>query len=743
MNKVELLAPAGSMDALKAAISFGADAVYLGGLRFGARSFAHNFSNEELQEAVIYAHLRGVKIYVTVNTLIYESELLEVKSYIDFLYHIEVDAVIVQDLGLFELIKENYPDFEIHCSTQMHVHNVEGAKLMKRLGASRVVLARESGLPLIKKVVKEGIEVETFVHGALCMSYSGQCLMSSFQGGRSGNRGQCAQPCRLNYTLLQGDKKVDEGYLLSLKDLYTLEHVDELITAGIHSFKIEGRMKRSEYVGEVVRIYRQAIDNFYHKQAQNTLAQDKESLMKLFNRSFSKGYVFNDNNLLNTYRPNHMGINIAKIVQINNDKIQIKLNHSLNQGDGIRILNKYEDYGMLVNKILKDSKVVEGAHSGDVVELPIKRDLKLQINDEVVLTSDSKQLQTIQNNIKPYYKRIQLFAKVSAKIGSAIVFSLSDLKHSVSVVSEETVSQAKTSPLLRERLLLQLSKINDTPYEIHFNEVDIDDEIFFSLKALNELKRKAIKEIDEARIKVNRTLIKVDYPVEINRKPIKNLLISITTAIHKEVLSNVSNSILFSSRKNLCNNEDVFYKGLRVNEQSEEIKGSYVLASQLGDLYPHKQQTIIADSSFNVCNSYSVRLLEKCGVSGVVASLEASDKQIKDLIEGYQIRYHEQCIIGKVIYGHREAMIMKTCIIRGQSDKLKCCQCQSDTYKLRNTNNVQYIVFKDDHCHNILLEEKAYVDRKQHLGLTFKLLNFTIEDECEMRHVLSSLKIKY
>ena len=294
MNKPELLAPAGDLNTLKVAIQAGADAVYIGGRSFGARYFATNFTDEDLKEAVIYAHERLKKVYVTVNTIIYESEFNLLEEYIDYLYEINVDAIIVQDLGVISLVRKKYPDFEIHASTQMNVFNSNGIKILKKLGIKRVVLARETDIDTIKELVKEGLEIEVFIHGALCFSYSGNCLMSYSIGSRSGNRGKCAQPCRKTYSLYENNNLiVNKKALLSMKDLCTINNIQDLINANVASFKIEGRMKSSEYVYTVVKSYRNAIDK--------NMKSSDESIKKMkimFNRKFTSGYLFKETKTL-------------------------------------------------------------------------------------------------------------------------------------------------------------------------------------------------------------------------------------------------------------------------------------------------------------------------------------------------------------------------------------------------------------------------------------------------------------
>ena len=265
-KRAELLAPAGSFASLKAAVAAGADAVYMGGARFGARAYAQNADQDEMIAAIEYAHLHGCRLYMTVNTLFKENELGELYEYLLPYYKAGLDGVIVQDLGALSFIREHFPGIELHASTQMTITSVYGAKELKRLGCCRVVPAREVSLEEIRRIYDEtGMDIETFVHGALCYCYSGQCLMSSLIGGRSGNRGACAQPCRQPYTLVRDGKEVmkQEAYVLSLKDLKALDYIDDLLDAGVTSFKIEGRMKGDTYVRTVVTAYRKVIDAHY------------------------------------------------------------------------------------------------------------------------------------------------------------------------------------------------------------------------------------------------------------------------------------------------------------------------------------------------------------------------------------------------------------------------------------------------------------------------------------------------
>ena len=295
MKKVELLSPAGNMECLISAVQNGADAVYLGGKKFGARAFANNFDGEEMIKAIKYCHLYGVKIYVTVNTLVYDSEMKEALEYVSFLHKNGVDALIVQDIGLIRRIRQIYPNLELHASTQCHNHSKDSILEMQKLGVKRVVLARELSLEEIKNIDVD-IEKEVFVHGALCVSYSGCCLFSSMNGGRSGNRGECTGCCRLPYKLIKNGKelKTNGDYLLSTRSLCTITRIKELIESGITSFKIEGRMKSPEYTGYITRIYKEKIDDYYNKKNISVSSEEIDNIKKLYNRKLTLGYLFGE-----------------------------------------------------------------------------------------------------------------------------------------------------------------------------------------------------------------------------------------------------------------------------------------------------------------------------------------------------------------------------------------------------------------------------------------------------------------
>ena len=348
MNKeIELLAPVGSMESLFAAVQNGANAVYLGGKLFNARHSATNFDSDELKEAIKYAHLNDVRVYITVNILIDDKEIEDTLDYIRFLYKIDVDAIIVQDIGLASLARELLPDLPILGSTQMTINNLYGAKHLERMGFTRVILARETPIREIRNIkANTNIELESFVHGALCVSYSGQCLMSSMIGGRSGNRGRCAQPCRMLYSIVDKEDNLvhdwDKRYVLSPKDLNTIEHLDEIIDSGITSLKIEGRMKRPEYVATIVSNYRKVLD----KSLDVLSDDDKKDITQIFNREFTKGIILDDfgKRFISFDRPDNRGAVLGYVSRVDKYKVYIMLQEDVEKGDGIELSLKNGGY---------------------------------------------------------------------------------------------------------------------------------------------------------------------------------------------------------------------------------------------------------------------------------------------------------------------------------------------------------------------------------------------------------------
>jgi putative protease len=494
MQKPELLAPVGSKEALIAAIDNGADAVYFGGTLFSARQFAFNFTNEELEWAIDYAHMRGVMAYVTVNTLIKETELEKAFEYLRFICNAGADAVIVQDIGILRLIREQLPALPVHASTQMNIHNAQGVKFLEEMGVKRIVLAREMSLLEIRSIKSQTtVEIETFMHGALCFCYSGQCLLSSMIGGRSGNRGYCAQPCRKKYRINK-----EEGYLLSPKDLNMSEHLGDLIESGIDSFKIEGRMKRPEYVAGVVRVYRKLIDRYLAAPLDfGVTKKEKHTLLQLFNREFTTGYFFGDpgEELMSSKYPHNRGTELGRTIDYDSTTklVEIQLNAPLRVGDGIGVGNR--ETGITVRNIYLGKKIVKEATSGSFVKIPI--DIEVADHEAIFKTYDSKLMESLEiGNIR----KIPLKMSFKAKVGESLGLLIEDGENKVSA-SAGIVNLAKTTPVSKSSIAEQLIKLGGTIFEAKEVDFELDKNIFIPVSELNLIRRQAIEELEKVRIR--------------------------------------------------------------------------------------------------------------------------------------------------------------------------------------------------------------------------------------------------
>ena len=486
---MELLSPAGNRDALVAAISCGADAVYLGYTAFGARSYAGNFDAEQLLEAVEYVHERGKKIYVTVNTLVKECEIDALCDVLELLCRSNVDAAIVQDLGVARIARERFPQLTLHASTQMTIHNAQGAALMKRHGIDRVVPARECSLAEIRQMADTGVEIEAFAHGALCVGVSGQCLFSSMIGGRSGNRGRCAQPCRLPYQLEDGTS----GYLLSTRDLMLLDKIALMRDAGVYSYKLEGRMKRPEYVGVITRAYREALDAAQARVPYHPDEATIKALKQIFNRGgFTQGYVMEKSNaaLMSWERPNHWGIPVGKIMSLRGQLAKVRLSDDLHDGDGLQIRGKQEiDLTYSGNDTLKGAEAtVRIANAG------------AKPGDAVFRLTDALQMQEIREYTKKEQVHIPLNGTLYAMPGEFPVFTLSDPDgHEICVSGAAPVDAASSRAMTIETAMKQLGKTGGTPYEIKDLQLQSEN-AFMPAGALNALRRDALEAMRKARI---------------------------------------------------------------------------------------------------------------------------------------------------------------------------------------------------------------------------------------------------
>ncbi|ABZ84369.1 peptidase u32 family protein [Heliomicrobium modesticaldum Ice1] len=510
----ELLAPAGSLAALRAAVENGADAVYLGGKRFGARQYAANFDSQELREAVAFCHRKDVRTYVTVNTLLDDEEMDALPEYVRDLYEAGVDAVIVQDMGVLRVIRRLLPDWEIHASTQMTISNVEGARLLAAQGVNRVVLARELTLDEIAQVAKEsGVEVEVFIHGALCIGYSGQCLMSSLIGGRSGNRGRCAQPCRLGYGLVDGtgqelvDRQKVGHHLLSPRDIMTLDLLPDLVQAGVRSLKIEGRMKRPEYVATAVRQYREALDRLGRggRRGLAVNAEAERALRQIFNRDFSAAYLRGNpgRDLMSYKRPNNRGVFLGRVISVDSRRgqVSIALEEALGVGDEIEAwVTRGGRTAVKVQGLWVGGEMREKALPGEAAFVEWRGKLRpgdriFKIHDEALEARARESYQRPGGG-----RRFPLTAHVRAYVGEPVVVEFRDAEgRSGRGRSAEPAQEAVKRPLTEAVLQEQLGRLGNTPFRLDGVTLEGDGKAMIPLRQLNEARRQAIEELETLR----------------------------------------------------------------------------------------------------------------------------------------------------------------------------------------------------------------------------------------------------
>ncbi len=493
MPQVEVLSPAGSMESFRAAINAGADAIYVGGSMFGARAYANNFNKEQLNEAIDLAHIHGRKIYLTVNTLLKDAE-LERQLY-DFLspaYEQGLDAVIVQDFGVFEFIKKEFPLLDIHASTQMTTNSVLSAKMLQDKGASRIVTSRELTLPEIKAIHREiSIEIESFVHGALCYCYSGQCLLSSMIGGRSGNRGRCAQPCRLQYLAYDDEKMLGkkEQHILSPKDICTLEILPDIIDAGVYSLKIEGRMKSPEYTAGVVAAYRKYVDMYcaFGRKGYSVDKQDVNDLMDLFNRgNFSKGYyvIGNGPEMMSMERPNHQGTAAIDVVSTGKGKMSVKALEKLNPQDVVDVSKDFT----WTNGQLREKD--------EVFSINTPASLKVRQGQIFYRIKNNMLIQDIIERYINKNVREDVIIKGEFYLGKPAHLVISCGSYIYELYGN-IVSEAKNSPVSVEQIENQLAKLGNTEFEIERISIEADDNIFVPVQELKNLRRQLIAGLTE------------------------------------------------------------------------------------------------------------------------------------------------------------------------------------------------------------------------------------------------------
>ena len=712
---VELLSPAGNFTSLRAAIQNGANAVYLGTESFSARASAENFNLDNLEEAIDYAHLRNAKVHLALNTLIKNDELDEALFIASKAYEFGIDAIIVQDLGLASFLIKNLPELPIHASTQLTIHNLQGVNEAEKLGFKRVVLSRELNISEIQNICKNtNIEIECFIHGALCISYSGQCLMSSMIGGRSGNRGKCAQSCRLPYELYENNKKIDNGYLLSPKDLCGLEFLPDLIDAGVCSFKIEGRLKTTEYVGTVTRIYRKYIDKILNNKEYIIEDKDRFDLLQVFNRgNFSCGHLSDSSNkeLIYKYKPNNTGIYIGNVTNFNKNKghISFNVNYPISLGDSISFEKENSLY--TISELMKGNTNIQEAFPHDYVTIGR---MKGNINSgDKIFKMSSKAL---NDKVKESISGSELIKnKVTAIINihkeKPISLEVKNDIFKVKIESDIIPVDAINSPITEDRIIKQLSKTGNTPFEFENIKVNLDDGLYItSISSLNELRRTALAKLEKEIIsRYKRKTKNLSLPSfnneEINKDVKISLLLNIINKNYdysklqnidklyiplKYFLSKEYNDIV----KYLTSTFNTYiymptiirdnYKNMFINIIEKDLKLFTIrgfVISNIGDLELIKNYLndydIISNYTLNVYNNLTDELLINNTISAVTLSPELN----KNDVENFTSENNTELIV----YGNLPVMNSNYCLL-GKANK-----CYPDCDKKCTLNNKYFI----------------------------------------------------
>ena len=766
MRDVELLAPVGSFEALKAAVQNGANAVYLGGKDFGARASANNFDRDELKEAVKYAHIRGVQVFVTTNTLRKENEIEDFLEYAKFLYDIDVDAIILQDIGMARLIKRELPDFELHASTQMVAHSLEDVKYLESVGFDRVVLAREVTVEEIKYICDNcKADIEVFVHGALCVCYSGQCLMSSMIGNRSGNRGRCAQPCRQRYELIDvytGEVVNSNGdYLLSPRDLNAIEEIDKVIDAGVHSLKIEGRMKRPEYVATVIDGYRKTIDEYLATNKLNVSDETINDLYTIFNRKFTKGLLLGDvgKDMMNSQLPNNQGLYVGTVVDYNKKakRLKIKLANTLKKGDGINL------GGGTIGRIIKNGNIETIGYKGETIELDFVGEArKGQI---VFKTSDSELMDRVQATFtqdKEFVKNI-IDAKITIKLGQKPILTLKD-RHSneATIEGDKIVEEAMKVALSKEKVETQLRKLGNTPYELDLLEVELDDNVSLPISLLNQMRRDCIELLDKERVSIKNRKYKnktVKYkPVLYNRNKQQGISVKVKNLEQLESALECGVDRIYYEDTNTIDkgmslamkyDKKVIYSAPRIIRNKEynhlaKANNAGVESVQVGnygsiDYFKDKKLNI--DYYLNAFNSETINYYKEIGADTLCISQELNINEIKETIKYTDIN------IESVVYGYTPLMITEYCpmgvIVRDCKKDKRVAKCKESIYALRNSKGDEFRVSQDIFCRSTIYNSNVtcMLDNLYELheiGINVLRLDFTLEDKDTVKEVIEA-----
>ncbi len=684
--KAEVLAPAGNREALDAAFAAGADAVYFALPTFGARAYAKNFSLDEARKIIDQAHLAGRKVYITMNTLIEEDQMEQAYEQAKALHEAGVDALIIQDLGLIHLLHHRLPELELHASTQLSVNSPTQIEQLRKLGIKRVVLAREATLEEIEACAKTGMELEAFVHGALCISYSGQCRFSQVRYNRSGNKGACAQPCRMEYTLLEDGKPVStkDAFLLSPRDLSVLNRIKDLVKAGVYSLKIEGRMKSPEYVYESARVARKAVDGY------EVTSQDIREMQTAFNRGYTLGHAFGKKGLelMNPVTSNHQGVPVGTVLSASKDKVRIHLSADLHQNDGLRFVKGHESTGQIANFIFNEQgKLISSARAGEIVE--VKVPAFVHAGSEVRKTSSFVQNQEVEKAVRDTVLQAPVSMKLSAKgIGEPLILELSDGNHQVRIQGEP-LQAAQKAPSSREQLEKSLKKTGDTWARVEQVEFDLPQNVFIRNGELNEMRRAAIEELGTLRM-AKKPIVEKEYDFH-PEKP--EPLFSFEEIMRPEQI--LDTDLVQISEFPL---KGVRHKGSLIHDEDE-------ITDHLG-----KGKIV---EKMNLTNSYALAALLEMGYQGGVLAEELSDEGRKAMLQAFQQRYGFEAPAIVTVYEKPRLMIMNHCPINttlADGTRENCARCRMHRYELKGKDGKKAFLYGNPDCQMQIFDEEP-IDR--------------------------------
>lgn len=774
-RKIEILAPAGSMEGLIAAIQGGCDAVYIGGQRFGARAYANNLNQEEMIRAIEYAHLHHKKIYMTINTLVKENEFDQLFEYILPFYIHGLDAVIVQDFGVLSYVSRAFPGLEIHASTQMTLTMAQGANQLKEYGVSRLVTSRELQFDEVKEIRENtDLEIEAFVHGALCYSFSGQCLMSSMIGGRSGNRGRCAQPCRMQYKMEEINGEAYKGkatFLLSPKDQCTIYDIPELVESGIDSFKIEGRMKRPEYAAMTAHLYRKYVDMYqemgsdnyrsYMEKNPEVLEEDMKKLMDLYNRGgFSEGYYkdHNGKKMMSMDRPNHSGVLVGTVKAIMKNRAAIDLKETIYAQDVLEIRS---DKGENVYDFTVKDQMEKGSH----YEANFKPGSKVVKGQKVYRTKNQSLLSSIQEDIIGADNREPVQAYFFGKAGEPVVLSLT---YGDIVVSEtgEMAEPAKNQPIADEKIRKQLDKTKETPFYLDSIQIDSVNDWFMPLGKLNELRRNAFEKLEreyaksfmrepvpyleEGKVEKKET---ETLEITVSVMNIEQLKIAVDTPEVSRVMIHFS---MLEQNPELLDSEElkvkkqffvvlptVFRKKTwqayqnashPVNQAIHHENVSGFLVKSLEELEFLKEagcrKELILDYNMYIMNQEAEYFFANRGITQFTASLELNHQELRELdITGFSV----------IVYGYTPLMTSAQCVVKNTAG----CNYKTGYFRfIDKSGNPFYGRNFCSCCYNVIYNGKPlhlleHVPDIEKLGVHDIRLDFTMESKEEMKQILS------